>query len=61
MAGEVTTPLLPCVSIEEITRFYEALGFRTTYRQKRPNGYAVVIREDLALHFFSIEGFVAAE
>ena len=38
MAGEITTPLLPCAQIEEIMRFYEALGFRTTYRRKRPNG-----------------------
>src|SRR4051812_35389468 len=61
MAGETTTPLLPCPAIDEITHFYEALGFRTTYRQRRPNGYAVVAREDLVLHFFSIEGFVPAD
>ena len=61
MAGEITTPMLPCAQIEEIMRFYEALGFRTTYRQKRPTGYAVMIREDLALHFFSMDGFVPAD
>lgn len=61
MAGETTTPLLPCAAIDEIARFYEALGFRTTYRQRRPNGYAIVAREDLALHFFSMEGFVPAD
>jgi hypothetical protein len=61
MAGETTTPLLPCAAIDEITGFYEALGFRTTYRQRRPNGYVVVAREDLVLHFFSIDGFVPAD
>ena len=61
MAGEMTTPLLPCASIEEIIGFYEALGFRTTYRQRRPTGYAVVAREDLALHFFAMDGFVARD
>lgn len=61
MVGETTTPLLPCAAIDEITGFYEALGFRTTYRQKRPNGYAVVAREDLVLHFFSMDGFVPAD
>lgn len=61
MAGETTTPLLPCAAIDEIARFYEALGFRTTYRQRRPNGYAIVVREDLELHFFSMDGFVPAD
>ena len=61
MAGEITTPLLPCATIDEIVPFYEALGFRTTFRQRRPNGYAVVIRDDLALHFFSMDGFNPAD
>lgn len=61
MAGETTTPLLPCAAIDEIIHFYEALGFKTTYRQRRPNGYAVVARDDLVLHFFSMDGFVPAD
>ncbi len=61
MAGETTTPLLPCATIDEIAGFYEALGLRTTYRQRRPNGYAVVAHEDLVLHVFSIDGFVPAD
>lgn len=61
MAGEITTPLLPCAAIDEIIVFYEALGFNTTYRQQRPQGYAIVIRDDLALHFFSIDGFNPAD
>ncbi|WP_326729615.1 VOC family protein [Streptomyces phaeochromogenes] len=57
MANEVTIPLLPCRSIDEITEFYGALGFTTTYRQTRPNPYVAVQREDLQLHFGGIEGF----
>jgi hypothetical protein len=61
MANEVTVPLLPCASIDEMVTFYEALGFRRTYRQTRPNPYVVVQREDWQLHFFGIDGFVAAD
>ncbi|MEV0122096.1 VOC family protein [Streptomyces sp. NPDC050703] len=57
MADEVAVPQLPCRSIDEITTFYEALGFRTTYRQTRPNPYVALRREDLEMHFFAIEGF----
>ncbi|RSO02657.1 hypothetical protein DMH15_42790, partial [Streptomyces sp. WAC 06725] len=57
MANEVTIPLLPCRSIDEITEFYGKLGFTTTYRQTRPNPYLSVQREDLQLHFAGIEGF----
>ena len=60
MVGETTTPLLPCATIDETAGFYAALGFRTTYRQQRPNGYLIVVREDLALHFFSMDGFIPA-
>jgi catechol 2,3-dioxygenase-like lactoylglutathione lyase family enzyme len=38
-------PILPCPDIDEAIAFYEALGFRRTYRQVRPNPYAVVERE----------------
>lgn len=61
MAGETTTPLLPCASIDETVGFNETLGFRTTYRQQRPNGYLIVVREDLELHFFSMDGFIPAD
>lgn len=57
MADEVTVPLLPCPSIDEIVTFYEALGFRRTYRQTRPNPYVVVRREDWEMHFFGMENF----
>lgn len=37
------------------------LGFRCTYRQRRPNPYAVVALEDVAFHFGGIEGFEPAD
>jgi hypothetical protein len=61
MANEVTVPLLPCPSIDEIVSFYEALGFRRTYRQTRPNPYAVVRREDWEMHFFGMADFEPAD
>jgi hypothetical protein len=61
MANEVTVPLLPCASIEDIVTFYRILGFRTTYRQRRPNPYAALQRDDLHLHFFEIAGFDPAQ
>ncbi|MEU6642322.1 hypothetical protein ABZ863_07200 [Saccharomonospora sp. NPDC046836] len=61
MAGEQTVPLLPCGSIDEVTSFYEMLGFTRTYRQVRPNPYVSLQREDLRLDFFGIDGFRAEE
>lgn len=57
MAGERTYPILPCRDLDDVLPFYTALGFTTTYRQTRPDPHAVVQREDLALHFFSLDGF----
>jgi hypothetical protein len=57
VANEVTVPLLPCRDIDEIAGFYAVLGFRTTYRQQRPNPYVALRREDLHLHFFAMPEF----
>ncbi|WFE98786.1 VOC family protein [Micromonospora sp. WMMD964] len=57
MTNEVTVPLLPCASIDDIATFYEALGFHSTHRQRRPNPYVALRREDLHLHFFELDGF----
>ncbi|GLY48826.1 VOC family protein [Lentzea sp. NBRC 102530] len=57
MANEVTIPLLPCASIDEVAEFYVMLGFTVTYRQYRPNAYLSVRREEINLHFFGIPGF----
>src|SRR4051812_21255220 len=61
MAGEMTVPLLPCGSIDEIVEFYEMLGFTRTHYQVRPNPYVALRREDLHLHFFGIPGFKAED
>ncbi|MET8121037.1 VOC family protein [Micromonospora sp. NPDC005291] len=57
MTNEVTVPLLPCASIDDIVAFYEVLGFHTTVKQRKPNPYVALQREDLHLHFFEIAGF----
>ncbi|MCB8944748.1 MAG: VOC family protein [Ardenticatenaceae bacterium] len=57
MANERTYPCLPCRDIDEAIAFYEALGFTRTYRQLRPNPYAVVQREDIHIHLFGMPDF----
>jgi catechol 2,3-dioxygenase-like lactoylglutathione lyase family enzyme len=57
MANEVTIPILPCRDLDESISFYQALGFVRTYRQQRPNPYAVVSRDNIHIHLFTIDGF----
>ena len=57
MPGERMYPILPCPDVDEAIAFYEALGFRRTYRQVRPNPHAVVQRDDMAIHLAGIDGF----
>ncbi|GIJ45725.1 hypothetical protein Val02_26110 [Virgisporangium aliadipatigenens] len=54
--AETMIPILPCTSIDETLEFYGALGFDTTYRQERPNTYAVVQRGGMVLHLFVMKG-----
>ncbi len=61
MANERTHPILPCRDLDESIAFYVALGFRKTYRQLRPNPYAVVALEDMQIHLFGMENFNPAE
>ena len=61
MANEVTVPLLPCASIDDIVAFYGALGFSTTYKQRKPNPCVALRREDLNLQFFEMAGFDAEQ
>ena len=61
MAGERTYPCLPCARLDDALAFYEALGFKRTFRQTRPNPYAVVAQDDIHIHLFGIEGFDPAE
>jgi hypothetical protein len=57
MANERTYPCLPCSDLDEAITFYQALGFTRTYRQLRPNPYAVVQREDIHIHLFGMPDF----
>lgn len=57
MANEITVPLLPCRSIDEIVEFYTMLGFEQTYYQLRPNPCVGLQREDLQLQFFGMPDF----
>ncbi len=61
VANELTIPLLPCPSIDEIASFYEMLGFEITYRQTRPNPHVAVRREDINLHFFGMDDYDPAQ
>ena len=61
MANERTYPCLPCADLDGSIGFYESLGFTRSYRQVRPNPYAVVSREDIHIHLFGIEGFDPAD
>lgn len=61
MANERTYPCLPCADIDEAIAFYQALGFTHTYRQLKPNPYAVVAREEIQLHLFGMENFNPAD
>ena len=61
MANERTYPCLPCGELDESIAFYESLGFKKTYRQVRPNPYAVVALEEIHIHLFGIEGFDPAD
>jgi hypothetical protein len=61
MANERMYPMLPCRELDEAIGFYEALGFSRTYRQLRPNPYAVVVREDMQIHLFGMPDFDPAQ
>ena len=61
MANERTYPCLPCPDLDEAIAFYEALGFKRTYRQLKPNPYAVVAREEIQIHLFGMTNFNPAD
>jgi catechol 2,3-dioxygenase-like lactoylglutathione lyase family enzyme len=60
MANERTYPALPCSDLEQSLEFYQSLGFKQTYKQLRPNPYAVVALEDIHIHLFGMENFIPA-
>lgn len=47
-------PILPARDLQETRAFFERLGFRTTgWWPHEFGGYAILVREDLSMHFFS--------
>jgi hypothetical protein len=60
MAKEITVPLLPCHSINEVLEFYRALGFEIPYIQAKPYNYVVVKWDDMEIHFFSMKDYIPA-
>ncbi|GAA2430484.1 VOC family protein [Streptomyces macrosporus] len=54
---EKTIPLLPCREIQPVVDFYTALGFETTFLQKRPYPYAAVRRGSVELQFFGMKRY----
>lgn len=54
-------PILPCPDLDEAIEFYEALGFKRTFRQIRPYAAGVVERGDMAIHLGGIDGFDPAQ
>jgi hypothetical protein len=50
-ANETTVPMLPCVSSEETTAFYRALGFDVTYEMYKPYLYLVFAMSGFELHY----------
>lgn len=61
MANERTYATLPCKELDESISFYESIGFKRTYRQLRPNPYAVVALEDIQIHLFGMDNFNPAD
>ncbi|GAB3545097.1 hypothetical protein GCM10027404_03040 [Arthrobacter tumbae] len=51
-----TIPLLPCADIDEIEPFFATLGFRTTYRQLRPNPALGLNGHGFDLQYYGLDG-----
>ncbi|GAB3817311.1 hypothetical protein GCM10028820_18050 [Tessaracoccus terricola] len=56
MAPTRAVPLLPCADIDGIEPFFAALGFRTTYRQTRPNPILSLRGHGFDLQYYGLEG-----
>jgi hypothetical protein len=57
VVGERSYAVLPYPDLDEALTFYAALGFTTTFHQRRPYPAAVVARDDLHIHLSGIDGF----
>lgn len=50
--NDLTIPTLPACNLDTTVAFYDGLGFKTVFRYSDPDGYAIVRRAGLELHFF---------
>ncbi|OQY86322.1 MAG: hypothetical protein B6D41_13470 [Chloroflexi bacterium UTCFX4] len=50
-----TIPCLPCESLDATVDFWQAMGFRVTYKQQSPNPYAAAHFGDFDIHFFGLK------
>lgn len=48
--------MLPCADIDEMIDFGEAIGFRVTYRQVRPNPFCSIEGHGFSLNYYGLEG-----
>lgn len=53
MQPGIAFPILPARNLEETRAFWERLGFQAVGWWPSPQGYAILRRGDLAMHFFS--------
>jgi catechol 2,3-dioxygenase-like lactoylglutathione lyase family enzyme len=54
MEPGIAIPILPARNLEETRRFYEGLGFSPAgWWPQAFGGYAILVRGDLQMHFFS--------
>ena len=61
MAFGTAIPILPARDLAETRAFYERLRFETGYWSPGSEGYAVLRRDDLEIHFFAHETLVPSE
>jgi catechol 2,3-dioxygenase-like lactoylglutathione lyase family enzyme len=50
--ADVTIPTLPARDLDQTIAFYGDIGFKTVYRVPDPEGYVIVRRGTLEIHFF---------
>jgi catechol 2,3-dioxygenase-like lactoylglutathione lyase family enzyme len=50
--SDVTIPTLPARDLDETIAFCGVLGFKAVFRHPDPEGYAIVRRDALEIHFF---------
>src|SRR2546422_9591353 len=58
MRTERPEPILPARSLDETRTFYEKLGFAPWFRGRGNEGYEIISRGHLVVHFFAEPGLI---